>query len=158
MQLSKLHISRDCHLQSLVNCQLTTCGTLKGDFDPSNTKVIHFTNNPMAQAVASRDEEAAEGMAEREALRARVQLLEEGQTKDLTIMVGRKMEEGEGSEEVAKMKEELEKAELRKQRLMEAFKKTSHDFREVVYQLTGYRIDVLVYGSYIQVPNLGARW
>ena len=125
---------------------------MRGDFDPSNTKVIHFTNNPMAQAVASREEEAAEGMAEREALRARVQLLEEGQTKDLTIMVGRKMEEGEGSEEVAKMKEELEKAELRKQRLMEAFKKTSHDFREVVYQLTGYRIDVLADHKYRLTP------
>merc|ERR1719398_565507 len=50
------------------------------------------------------------------------------------------------------MKEELEKAELRKQRLMEAFKKTSGDFREVVYQLTGYRIDVLADHKYRMTP------
>ena len=34
------------------------------------------------------------------------------------------------------------------QRLMEAFKKTSHDFRKVVYQLTGFRIDVLADQKY----------
>merc|ERR1711953_844547 len=62
------------------------------------------------------------------------------------------MEEGESSEEISQMKEELEKAELRKQRLMEAFKKTSGDFREVVYQLTGYRIDVLADHKYRMTP------
>ena len=38
------------------------------------------------------------------------------------------------------------------QRLMEAFKKTSHDFREVVYQLTGFRIDVLADQKYRLLP------
>ena len=35
---------------------------------------------------------------------------------------------------------------------MEAFKKTSHDFREVVYQLTGFRIDVLADQKYRLLP------
>ena len=31
---------------------------------------------------------------------------------------------------------------LKNKRLMEAFKKTSHEFREVCYQLLGFRIDI----------------
>jgi len=125
---------------------------VKGDFNPEETMVLHMANNPMQQALEKKEHDMLEMREERDALRTRVQLLEEGQTKDLTIMVGRKMEEGEHSEEISHMKEELEKAELRKQRLMEAFKKTSGDFREVVYQLTGYRIDVLADHKYRMTP------
>ena len=125
---------------------------VKGDFNPEETMVLHMANNPMQQAMEKREHDLLELKEERDALRTRVQLLEEGQTKDLTIMVGKKMEEGENSEEISHMKEELEKAELRKQRLMEAFKKTSGDFREVVYQLTGYRIDVLADHKYRMTP------
>jgi len=125
---------------------------VKGDFNPEETMVLHMANNPMQQAMEKREHDLLEMKEERDALRTRVQLLEEGQTKDLTIMVGKKMEEGENSEEISHMKEELEKAELRKQRLMEAFKKTSGDFREVVYQLTGYRIDVLADHKYRMTP------
>jgi len=125
---------------------------VKGDFNPEETMVLHMANNPMQQALEKKEHDMLEMREERDALRTRVQLLEEGQTKDLTIMVGRKMEEGEQSEEISHMKEELEKAELRKQRLMEAFKKTSGDFREVVYQLTGYRIDVLADHKYRMTP------
>ena len=39
------------------------------------------------------------------------------------------------------MKKELEKAEMANKRLVEAFKKTSQEFREVCYQLLGYRLD-----------------
>ncbi len=37
---------------------------------------------------------------ENDALKTRVQLLEEGQTKDLTLLVGQKMDEGASSREV----------------------------------------------------------
>ena len=100
---------------------------VKGDFNPEETMVLHMANNPMQQAVQKRELEIQEMKDERDALRTRVQLLEEGQTKDLTLMVGKKMEEGESSEEISHMKEELEKAELRKQRLMEAFTSLMHN-------------------------------
>lgn len=124
---------------------------IKGDFNPADTKVLHFTNNPTAQAVEKRAAQMSELLTENTALKARVQLLEDGQTTDLTMMVGAKVEEGEG-EQVQALKEQLEKADVRKQRLMEAFKKTSHDFREVVYLLTGYRIDVLADNKYRMLP------
>jgi len=124
---------------------------LKGDFDPTDTKVLHFTNNPTAQAIQKRESQVSELLNENTALKARIQLLEQGQTTDLTMMVGAKVEEGEG-EKVQELKEQLNKAEVMKERLMEAFKKTSHDFREVVYHLTGYRIDVLQDNKYRLLP------
>jgi len=125
--------------------------SIKGDFNPMDTKVLHFTNNPTAQALEKRANQISELTSENVALKARVQLLEQGQTTDLTMMVGAKVEEGE-AEKVKDLQEELEKAEVKKKRLMEAFKKTSHDFREVVYHLTGYRIDVLQENKYRMLP------
>merc|ERR1719507_950959 len=52
-----------------------------------------MANNPTQQALEKREQEILEMREERDALRTRVQLLEEGQTKDLTIMVGKKMEQ-----------------------------------------------------------------
>ncbi|XP_013414839.1 mitotic spindle assembly checkpoint protein MAD1-like [Lingula anatina] len=43
---------------------------------------------------------------------------------------------------IADIKAQLSTAELKNKRLMEAFKKTSQEFREVCYQLTGYKIDI----------------
>ena len=89
------------------------------------------------QATEARAEQFDELVVENTALKARVQLLEEGKTNDLTLLVGQKMDEGASSEEVKELKNQLKAAEIRKQRLIEAFKKTSSDFREVSYRLTG---------------------
>lgn len=40
------------------------------------------------------------------------------------------------------MKSLLSREETKNKRLVEAFKKTSQEFREVCYQLTGYKIDI----------------
>merc|ERR1719445_787121 len=125
---------------------------IKGDFNPTDTKVIHFLNNPTSRAVEKRAAEMSELVNENTALKARIQLLEEGQTKDLTLMVGAKGEEGEG-EKLKELKVNLEKAEKREKRMMEAFKKTSKEFREVVAELTGYRIDVLSNNIYKLIPR-----
>ena len=124
---------------------------IKGDFNPTDTKVIHFLNNPTSVAVEKRAAEMSELLNENTALKARIQLLEEGQTKDLTLMVGAKVEEDEG-ERIKELKVDLEKAEKREKRMMEAFKNTSQEFREVVYKLTGYRIDVLSNNIYKLIP------
>ena len=48
----------------------------------------------------SRQQEVKRLSDENQALKTRVKLLEEGQSKDLTILVGQKVEEGASSEEV----------------------------------------------------------
>jgi mitotic spindle assembly checkpoint protein MAD1 len=117
-------------------------------------KVLHFLDNPLSQATEARHREVEDLKAEVTALKARLQLLEEGQTKDLTMLVGQKVNE-DCSEEVRDLQEQLRAAEIRKQRLIEAFKKTSQDFREVCYQLTGFRIDGLNDGKYRLTPVYG---
>ena len=117
---------------------------IKGDFNPADTKVIHFQQNPMSMAVERRRLEAEQLQEENTALKARISLLEEGQTKDLTIMVGHKLEEGTSSKEVQELKEQLKSSSLKNQRIMEMFKKTSKEFREVVLQTTGYRYRQLI--------------
>jgi len=114
---------------------------IKGDFNPADTKVLHFQQNPMSMAVERQRQEAENLQEENSALKARITLLEEGQTKDLTIMVGHKLEEGTSSKEVQDLKEQIKSSDLKNQRIMEMFKKTSKEFREVVLQTTGYRID-----------------
>jgi len=46
------------------------------------------------------------------------------------------------------MRSQLSLAELKNKRLMEAFKKTSQEVREVCYQLTGYKIDIPTHNQY----------
>ena len=125
---------------------------IKGDFDPAETKVIHFSNNPFASAVDKRAREMAELDSENAALKARIQLLEEGQTKDLTLMVGARVEEGE-AQKLKELNAELEKFQKKEKRMMEVFSKTSQDFREVVFSLTGYRIDKLQDNRYKLRPQ-----
>ena len=125
---------------------------IKGDFDPVETKVLHFSNNPFSSAVDKRAREMSELESENTALKARIQLLEEGQTKDLTLMVGAKVEEGEG-QKLKELNAEVEKFQKKEKRMMEAFSKTSQDFREVVFSLTGYRIDKLQDNRYRLRPK-----
>jgi len=48
----------------------------------------------------------------------------------------------------AEIKAQLQSAELRNKRLIEQFKKTSQELREVTYQLLGFRIDIPNTGQY----------
>jgi len=114
---------------------------LRGDYNPDETRVLHFINNPMDNATKRREVDLETLKTENVALKARIELLEEGQTKDLTMMVGQKVEGGASSEEVEKLSEKLKSADLKNQRIMEAFSKTSKEFRTFVALSTGYRVD-----------------
>jgi len=117
---------------------------LQGDFDPSKTKVLHFSFNPAAVAQERREVELETLRKEVETLRKRAQLLEEngGAAQDLTMQVEEKLLQPSPSKELEEIKEKLHTEELRNKRLKEIFKKTSSEFREVCYQLTGYKIDI----------------
>ena len=85
--------------------------------------MLHFTNNPFAQATEARRTEIVDLKSEIVSLKARIKLLEEGQNKDLTLLVGQKLdEEGPSSQEVQKLQSQLQTAETKNKRLMEAFK------------------------------------
>ena len=126
---------------------------IQGDYNPTDTKVLHFRNNPLQQATEEHSLRLSKLQGDNESLKTRIKLLEEGQSKDLTLLVGQKMEENVSSQEVQELKEQLKSKDIQKQRLLEAFTNTSKSFREVCCQLTGYRIDGLQNNQFRLTPT-----
>lgn len=123
---------------------------LQGDYDPTKLKVLHFKMNPIDMAVEQRREEVTKLKEENERLKQRIKLLEEneGRIEDLTVAVEQKLKEPGSSKDIEEIRSQLTTAELKNKRLMEAFKKTSQEIREVCYQLTGYKIDIPTSNQY----------
>ncbi|NWT16955.1 MD1L1 protein, partial [Vireo altiloquus] len=119
--------------------------TLQGDYDPSRTKVLHFSMNPMSLAKQQRKEEQQQLQEECERLRGLVRVLEGGGSISGNL-------EGVGGfqspQEVAELKKQVESAELKNQRLKEVFQTKIQEFRKVCYTLTGYQIDITTENQY----------
>ncbi|KAH9365555.1 hypothetical protein HPB48_020595 [Haemaphysalis longicornis] len=76
-------------------------------------------------------------------------VLEEfGCSKDVTAQVQLKLDQDGALPDRKSLQEQLASAEAKNRRLVDAFRRTSHDFRHGCYALTGYRIDVLSQGHY----------
>ncbi|XP_005487452.1 mitotic spindle assembly checkpoint protein MAD1 isoform X1 [Zonotrichia albicollis] len=119
--------------------------TLQGDYDPSRTKVVHFSMNPMSLAKQQRKEEQQQLQEECERLRELVRVLKGGGSISGNL-------EGVGAfqspQEVAELKKQVESAELKNQRLKEVFQTKIQEFRKVCYTLTGYQIDITTENQY----------
>ncbi|XP_074742197.1 mitotic spindle assembly checkpoint protein MAD1 isoform X1 [Strix uralensis] len=119
--------------------------TLQGDYDPSRTKVLHFSMNPASLAKQQRKEEQQQLQEECERLRELVRVLEGGGSIPGNL-------EGVGSfqsqQEISELKKQVESAELKNQRLKEVFQTKIQEFRKVCYTLTGYQIDITTENQY----------
>ncbi|NXN81010.1 MD1L1 protein, partial [Bombycilla garrulus] len=119
--------------------------TLQGDYDPSRTKVLHFSMNPMSLAKQQRKEEQQQLQEECERLRELVRVLKGGGSISGNL-------EGVGGfqspQEIAELKKQVESAELKNQRLKEVFQTKIQEFRKVCYTLTGYQIDITTENQY----------
>ncbi|KAK3801981.1 hypothetical protein RRG08_064575 [Elysia crispata] len=117
---------------------------LQGDYDPTKTKIIHFLQNPHSLAQKERQEELEKLREDNEKLKKRNQILEEngGMVEGITMQVEENLQQLSPSKEIENLKSQLASAEMRNQRLKEVFSKTSKEFREVCYELTGYRFDI----------------
>ncbi|XP_061213002.1 mitotic spindle assembly checkpoint protein MAD1 isoform X1 [Neopsephotus bourkii] len=119
--------------------------TMQGDYDPSKTKVIHFSMNPASLAMQQRKEEHQQLQEAYERLKETVRVLEEGGSIPENL-------EGLGSlqssQEIAELKKQVESAELKNQRLKEVFQTKIQEFRKVCYTLTGYQIDITTENQY----------
>jgi mitotic spindle assembly checkpoint protein MAD1 len=108
-------------------------------------RVIHFKQNPLSHNIEQYNEEFKRLIDENRRLSTKLQLLESGSDANMT----RQLDEGiKNTIEVEKLKQKLSSAEKRQQNIIDAFKKTSKEFREVCYILTGYRIDFLKQNTY----------
>uniref|UniRef100_A0A672U5D6 Mitotic spindle assembly checkpoint protein MAD1 n=1 Tax=Strigops habroptila TaxID=2489341 RepID=A0A672U5D6_STRHB len=119
--------------------------TVQGDYDPSKTKVLHFSMNPASLAMQQRKEEHQQLQEAYERLREMVRVLEGGGSIPENL-------EGLGSlqssQEIAELKKQVESAELKNQRLKEVFQTKIQEFRKVCYTLTGYQIDITTENQY----------
>ena len=78
---------------------------MQGDYDPLQTKIITFSQNPASLARQRRAEELDRLKKENETLRQRVQVLEEGgASDDVTQLVTEKMKESTSKDAVGKFK------------------------------------------------------
>ncbi|KAH7943809.1 hypothetical protein HPB52_011792 [Rhipicephalus sanguineus] len=77
------------------------------------------------------------------------QVLEEfGHCQDVTAQVQLKLDQDGALPDRKSLQDQLASAEAKNRRLVDAFRRTSQDFRQGCYALTGYRIDVLSQGHY----------
>ncbi len=60
----------------------------------TDTRVIHFTNNPLDNVRRKTLEQVSKLEKENEGLRERVRLMEAGHSQNLTLMVGDHFEQG----------------------------------------------------------------
>lgn len=131
-RLAKANESLELHIER---------SALKGDYDPTKTKILSFAMNPAAVAKKQRGEELDRLRAECERLRERVRVLEESTGEGAsTEMVAKKIKK-EQTKAVQDVKKELELAELRNQRLKEVFAQKIQEFRQACYCLTGFQIN-----------------
>lgn len=100
------------------------------EMEGDDFRVIHLAGNPVDEELQKRNEHYKQVLEDNKRLSARVQLLESGKDDDIT----RQIDEGiKSTFDAEKLKEQLATAERRQKKLMEAFKSTSKEFREVVY-------------------------
>lgn len=121
--------------------------TLKGDFDPRQTKVIHLKTNPTSEAIQNYVDKLTKANEKIIKLKERIKVMEEGGSQNVTQIVEERVQTN-SSKEVTDLKEKLKSLEIQNQRLCEVFKKKSHDFRDAMYILFGYKIDVLSTNQY----------
>ncbi|EEB15829.1 mitotic spindle assembly checkpoint protein MAD1, putative [Pediculus humanus corporis] len=119
----------------------------------SNTKILHFKENPASIAEKDIQKEMDYYQKECERLRSRVKLLESGETLNITQKVTEDIKSC-NSQKVLELEKELQSANLKMQRLKEVFKKTSQEFRDVSYMLLGYRIDLTSNNKLYKLYNM----
>ncbi|KAM6156009.1 mitotic spindle assembly checkpoint protein MAD1 [Rhynchocyon petersi] len=119
--------------------------TLQGDYDQSQTKVLHLRMNPASTARERLRENQVQLQEECERLRELLHALERGGAipADLEAASGLP-----SAKEVADLKKQVESAELKNQRLKEVFQTKIQEFRKVCYTLTGYQIDITTENQY----------
>jgi len=102
-----------------------------GKHDDLKYRVIHYKHNPMEMEIEAHQTELKKLERENERLRARCELLESG---GLAVT---------GGDQLESLSQAIDECKKREEKLLDSFRRTSREYREVCYLLTGYRIEVL---------------
>ncbi|XP_077574300.1 mitotic spindle assembly checkpoint protein MAD1 [Stigmatopora nigra] len=122
---------------------------LQGDYDTFKTRVLNLKMNPTAIAKQQRQQDTEALRQEVEHLRDVVRKVQEGNSgakvdaalhsANLTLPP---------SKEVQDLLKQIERSELKNQRLKEVFQQKIQEFRTVCYILTGYQLDIPIENQY----------
>ncbi|XP_065340323.1 mitotic spindle assembly checkpoint protein MAD1 [Cloeon dipterum] len=123
---------------------------LRGDYDPAQTKVMHFRMNPMAQDDAKKADEIKRLKEDNDKLREKVKLLRSKESSSMLNVTAAADENFhiESNKQIGELQNKLKSTELHNTRLKEAFKKTSQNFRQALYLILGYKMDGCKDGTY----------
>nr|CAD7405661.1 unnamed protein product [Timema poppensis] len=133
-----------------------------GSNSETGMQTIHFKMNPFSLSLEKQSETMKQLKEDNEhlqakcdQLKARLEVLEQGQMQDVTRIV-----EGQlascSAQEVEDLRNQVKSYDLKIQRLKEAFKTTSQEYREACYMLLGYRIDRVHHNQY-KLSNMYAE-
>lgn len=103
-------------------------------------RVIHLIDNPAAKEIQNKESMYDSIKSENERLRARLSILESGNNADVTMRIDDAVN---SSHQIELLSQKVNQLKAREEKILNSFKKTSREFREVCYLLTGYRIDPL---------------
>lgn len=103
-------------------------------------KVIHYKQNPLSTCLERKKYEREKLKKENERLRSRLSLIESGNSADVTRRIDDAVNSADQIEILTRKVNQLKQ---REEKILNQFTKTSREFREVCYLLTGYRIDPL---------------
>ena len=101
-------------------------------------RVIHVKNNPVQLEMNASKRRFEELKKDNERLKARLELLESGNSSDITRRIDDVVNSSQQIESLSKQLDELRKREAK---ILDSFRKTSREFREVCYLLTGWRVE-----------------
>lgn len=118
---------------------------ISNETNQDTSRVIHLKNNPFDIELKAKQREFNQLKEENDLLKARLKLLESGNDADITKRIDDVVNDAHKIEQLSKCVEDLKK---REEKMLISFRKTSREFREVVYLLTGYRVELLKDGNY----------
>ncbi|XP_015922243.1 mitotic spindle assembly checkpoint protein MAD1 [Parasteatoda tepidariorum] len=110
----------------------------------SASRILHMRFNPLDDANQRHFQIFQKLKEENDVLRKRVQVLEEegSAAGDVTMKVKQKLETEGADSTLQTLREQLQAAERQRRYILDNARIKATEFREAVYQLTGYRIDV----------------
>ncbi|XP_059469945.1 mitotic spindle assembly checkpoint protein MAD1 isoform X2 [Neocloeon triangulifer] len=122
---------------------------LRGDYNPSETKVMHFRMNPLAQEDARKAEEMKRLREANDRLKEKVKILQSKEKSFLNVTaVADENLQIESNRTINELRKQLESSEVKNTRLIEAFKKSSKEFRQSLYLLLGYKVERMQNGLF----------
>nr|AAL28532.1 GM14169p [Drosophila melanogaster] len=129
---------------------------LRGDFNMKDFKVVHFSENPAAEAYESTKNMMEKLQAEIERLKRRNKKLEddnEQRLNETTSTGGMTL----NFKEFNQLQAELESANGKMRKMRDCFKAAREEFRDVCYMLLGYRIDRIGANSNYRISSMFAE-